>query len=228
MIVADDSAVIRAGVEALLALEPAVQVVATAASLDALGSAVDSWFGEPGGHDVVVTDIRMPPTNVDEGIVLAERLRSTHPWVGVVVLSQFADPAYLSRLISGGAERRGYLLKDNVAESDSLVTAIELVRSGGSFVDRQVTDLMVDRRARQTVSPVAKLTARELEILAALATGRSNVAIGEALFIGHRAVEKHINSIFSKLGLFDDPDVNRRVRAVLAYLESDTLADLTA
>lgn len=218
VVVADDSAVIRAGVEALLGLMDEVRVL-SAASLDDLDRVVDETFTESGRDDLVITDIRMPPTNVDEGIRAAVRLRTTHPWVGVLVLSQFADPVYLSRLIEGGAQRRGYLLKDHIADPGELATAIEVVRGGGSFVDRSVADLLVDRRARQP-SPVAGLTRREIEILAAVATGRSNAAIAASLFVTHRAVEKHINSIFHKLGLTDDRDANRRVQAVLAYLDA--------
>lgn len=224
VLVADDSAVIRAGVESLLDLETGVEVVATAGSLDELFSAVHSSLASPGGLDIVITDIRMPPTKTDEGIVAAERLRATSPDLGVIVLSQFADPGYLSRLISNGAARRGYLLKDNIAEPGELLTAIERVNDGGSFVDRNVADLLVERRARTTESPLDALSPRELDVLAAVATGRSNIAIGELLYIGHRSVEKHIGSIFAKLGLFDDRDENRRVRAVLTYLQ---LADLS-
>jgi DNA-binding NarL/FixJ family response regulator len=220
VLVADDSAVVRAGVRALLDLETAIEVVETVGSLDELTDAVNRVFVEPGDSDIVITDIGMPPTSTDEGIVAAEQLRRTHPWVGVIVLSQFADPTYLTRLIRDGAAGRGYLLKDHIPEPGELVTAIDLVSSGGSFVDRLVADLLVERRVRESASPLTSLTARELDVLAGLATGRSNVAIADMLFIGHRAVEKHISSIFTKLGLFDDPDANRRVRAVLTYLEA--------
>lgn len=218
VVVADDSAVVRAGVEALLALGPQVEVVGSAASLDGLLGVVAEVFTEPGGPDVVVTDIRMPPTATDEGVVAAEQLRASHPWVGVVVLSQVADPGFLARLTAGGPQRRGYLLKDRVADPGELVAAIEAVRSGGSFVDAEVADLLVRRSGGS--SPVGTLTAREVEVLRAVATGRSNVAIAETLFITHRAVEKHINSIFAKLGLHDDRDTNRRVSAVLTYLQT--------
>jgi DNA-binding NarL/FixJ family response regulator len=220
VLVADDSAVVRAGVRALLDLEPAIDVVDAIGSLHELRHAVEQNFVDPGGSDIVITDIRMPPTGTDEGIVAAEQLRTTHPWVGVIVLSQFADPVYLARLIREGASGRGYLLKDHIAEPGELITAIELVGCGGSFVDRQVADLLIERRVHGSASPLTVLTPRELDVLAGLATGRSNVAIGDMLFIGHRSVEKHISSIFTKLGLFDDPVANRRVRAVLAYLEA--------
>lgn len=214
VVVADDSAVVRAGVEALLGLSPGLEVVGVASALDPLLDVVERTFRAPAGRDVVVTDIRMPPAANDEGIVAAELLRRTHPWVGVVVLSQFADPAYLGRLMAGGPQRRGYLLKDHVSDPGELAAAVEAVADGGSYVDREVADLLVRRRA------VENLTQREIEVLGAVATGRSNAAIAERLFITHRAVEKHINSIFAKLGLYDDRDVNRRVSAVLAYLQA--------
>lgn len=224
VVVADDSLVVRAGVEAILGLVPGVEVVGTASSLPDLLDVVAGAFGAPGSAGVVVTDIRMPPTGTDEGIAAAERLRATHPWVGVVVLSQLADPAYLTRLMASGSQGRGYLLKDHVSEPGELATAVSAVAAGGSYVDGEVAGLLVRRRAEQPAgaapSPVAGLTQREVEVLRAVATGRSNMAIAEALFITHRAVEKHINSIFAKLGLHDDRDVNRRVSAVLAYLQA--------
>lgn len=224
VVVADDSAVVRAGVEAILGLNPDVEVVGTAPTLPELLDVAASAFATRGPADVVVTDIRMPPTGTDEGIAAAERLRATHPWVGVVVLSQLADPAYLVRLMAAGSQGRGYLLKDHVSDPGELATAVSAVASGGSYVDGEVAGLLVRRRAEQPAggapSPVAGLTQREVEVLRAVATGRSNMAIAEALFITHRAVEKHINSIFAKLGLHDDRDVNRRVSAVLAYLQA--------
>ena len=227
VVVADDSAVVRAGVEALLGLGAGVEVVGTAASLEGLLEVVDRVFAEPGATDVVVTDIRMPPGASDEGIAAAERLRDSHPWVGVVVLSQFADPVYLTRLMAAGPQGRGYLLKDHVSDPGELATAVAAVAGGGSYVDDEVAGLLVRRRAERVdaaagagPSPITTLTQREVEVLRAVATGRSNVAIAQALFVTHRAVEKHINSIFAKLGLYDDRDVNRRVSAVLAYLQA--------
>lgn len=220
VVVADDSAVVRAGVEALLALSPDVEVVGTAASLDDLLDVVGRAFPAPGGADVVVTDIRMPPTATDEGVVAAERLRTSHPWVGVVVLSQVADPGFLARLMADGPQRRGYLLKDRVSDPGELVAAIGAVASGGSFVDGEVADLLVRRSGERGggTSPLATLTPREVEVLREVATGRSNQAIADALFVTHRAVEKHINSIFAKLGLASDAESHRRVRAVLLFL----------
>jgi DNA-binding NarL/FixJ family response regulator len=213
--IADDSALIRAGVEALLEGEAGMAVVGRASTSDDLLHIVDDLC-----PDVVVTDIRMPPTHTDEGIVVADRLREAHPDIAVVVLSQFADPMWLERLLRGGSARRGYLLKDHLAEPGELVSAIELVAAGGSFVDPTVVGLLLDRQRARSASGLDRLTIREVEILGAVATGKSNAAIGEALFIGHRAVEKHINSIFSKLDLHDDPDTNRRVQAALLYLQT--------
>lgn len=229
--IADDSALVRAGVEAMLddhvsssgptAAAPdagrAIEVCGRASSLDELYAVVDAT-----APDVVVTDIRMPPTHGDEGIEAAIRLRDSHPTTGVVVLSQYADPAYLQRLLSTGSARRGYLLKDRLATPGELVTAIELVHRGGSFVDPTVVELLVAQQRVEMSSPLSRLTVRETEILAAVATGKSNTAIGEALFISQRAVEKHINSIFAKLDLAEDPDANRRVRAVLLFLRAGT------
>ena len=231
VVIADDSALVRAGVEAMLASTgsserdaagaaadggvPPVEVCGRASSLDELYD-----VGERGGPDVVVTDIRMPPSHDDEGIAAAIRLRESHPDLGVVVLSQYADPAYLQRLLAGGSHGRGYLLKDRLATPGELVTAIDLVRRGGSFVDPTVVEQLVARQRVEASSPLARLTARETEILAAIATGKSNAAIGEQLFIGQRAVEKHINSMFAKLDLHEDPDANRRVRAVLLFLRA--------
>ena len=214
IVIADDSVLVRAGVEALLGMEPGHEIVGVAGSLPELIEIVDQV-----SPDLVITDVRMPPTRVDEGIEAANRFRTSHPDVGVLVLSQFADPAYLRRLVDGGSGRRGYLLKDNLATPGELVTAIDLIHRGGSFIDPAVVELLVNQQSNKVSSSLTRLTERETEILAGIASGKSNVAIGEQLFIGHRAVEKHINSIFAKLDLFDDPDANRRVRAVLMYLQ---------
>ncbi len=215
IVIADDSMLIRAGIEAMLETETAISIVGQAASLDELLERVATE--EP---DVVVTDVRMPPGHFDEGIVAAGLLRSSHPAMGVVVLSQFADAAYLQRLVDGGSGRRGYLLKDRLASPGELARAINLVHQGGAFIDPTVVELLVDQQSKRVSSPLSFLTSRETEILAAIASGKSNAAIGQTLFVGHRAVEKHINSIFSKLGLHDDPDANRRVAAVLLFLQS--------
>jgi DNA-binding NarL/FixJ family response regulator len=214
ILLADDSLLIRSGVEALLHDEPSISIVGAASSLPELLTEVERL--QP---DLVITDVRMPPTMSDEGIQAACQLRATFPNMAVLVLSQVADPGFLRRIVDGGSSGRGYLLKDNLATPGELLTAIELVTSGGSFIDSAVVDLLVAQQSQRPQSPLDPLTAREREILAAIAMGKSNHAIGDELFISHRAVEKHINSIFSKLGLFDDPVINRRVQAVLMFLE---------
>lgn len=214
ILLADDSLLIRRGIEGLLLNEPSVELVGAAASLPELLAEVDRT-----APDLVITDVRMPPTMVDEGIAAAAQLRSTHPDLGVLVLSQFADGAYLRRLVENGSSRRGYLLKDNLATPGELMSAIDLIHRGGSFVDPTVVELLVDQQSKHLSSPIGQLTKRERDILSAVAGGKSNQAIGEELFISHRAVEKHINSIFAKLGLFEDPEINRRVQAVLMFLD---------
>ena len=215
VLLADDSLIVRAGVEALLASEPDIELVATAGTYDEVLAATVAHR-----PDVVVTDVRMPPTGTDEGIRVADHLGEHHPGTGVVVLSQHADPSYLHRLVERGSGRRGYLLKDNVASPGELRRAITLVWQGGSFIDPVVVESLVQRHAKQDRSLLRSLTPREHEVLAELAAGKSNTAIAAALFIGERAVEKHINAIFAKLGLFDAPEVNRRVQAVLAFLDA--------
>jgi DNA-binding NarL/FixJ family response regulator len=171
---------------------------------------------------VVVTDIRMPPDNTDEGIRAAERLRTTHPDVGVVVLSQYATPSYALALLEGGSAGRSYLLKERVLEPEQLVSAIRAVAGGGSVIDPKVVEALVAEDARGEQSPIHRLTARESDVLREMAAGKSNVAIGESLFLAERSVEKVIHSIFLKLGLTWEPSVNKRVKAVILYLaESD-------
>jgi DNA-binding NarL/FixJ family response regulator len=215
VLLADDSLLIRSGIEALMENEASVELVGAAASLPELVSEVDRL--KP---DLVITDVRMPPTMIDEGVQAACQLRETHPEVAVLVLSQVSDPSFLRRILDGGSGRRGYLLKDNLATPGELLTAIDLVTKGGSFIDPSLVDLLVAQQSQRARSPMDQLTAREREILGSIATGKSNQAIGDELFVSHRAVEKHINSIFAKLGLFDDPVINRRVQAVLLFLHS--------
>jgi DNA-binding NarL/FixJ family response regulator len=215
ILLADDSLLIRSGIEGLLSGEPDIELVGAVSSLPELLVAADRL--EP---DMVITDVRMPPSLTDEGIVAACHLRMKFPDMGVLVLSQIADPIYLRRLVENGSARRGYLLKDNLATPGELMSAIELVSKGGSFIDPAVVELLVGQQSKLVESPITLLTGREVEILSALATGRSNQAIASDLFISHRAVEKHINSIFAKLGLFEDPVVNRRVQAVLMFLNA--------
>jgi len=172
--------------------------------------------------DVVVTDIRMPPTGTDEGIQAAAWLRENQPNVGVVVLSQYTAPAYALALLQEGSAGRAYLLKERVAGANELAQAIRVVAGGGSVIDPLVVDELVRARARHRKSDLEWLTPRESEILAEMAQGKSNGAIAETLGVSERAVEKHSNAIFSKLGLSEERDVNRRVKAVLVYLSAQS------
>lgn len=213
VVLAEDNLLVREGVQRVLEDEPDIQVVATCGDLDALLAAVDSE--QP---DVVLTDIRMPPTNSDEGIRAAELLRTRHASVGVVVLSQYDDAAYAVALLGAGSGGRAYLLKDRVSDPESLVSAIREVARGGSVVDPKIVERLISAQRRAAHSPLAQLTPREREVLAEMAQGKNNTAIAQALVLTHRAVEKHINAIFSKLPLDQQPEVDRRVKAVLLYL----------
>jgi DNA-binding NarL/FixJ family response regulator len=168
----------------------------------------------------VLTDIRMPPTFTTEGIDAAKRIRSDYPGTGVVVLSQYVEEDYALELLSDGVEGLGYLLKERVSEVDELVRALHDVARGGSALDPKVVEGLLVRRNQDPGSALRGLTDRELEVLRELATGRSNAATAKALFMSERAVEKHVGSVFTKLGLLNEGDVNRRVMAVLAYLEA--------
>lgn len=213
MVLAEDNYLVREGVTRLLESVPDLEVLAACDDLDSLLTAVDVY--EP---DVVVTDIRMPPSGTDEGIRAAEQIRKTHPDIGVVVLSQYAEPAYAVSFLEGGSERRAYLLKERVSDLDQLHRAIVAVHDGGSVIDPKVVDALVASRSQRSESPVARLTSREREVLAEMAQGKNNAGIAAALVLSERAIEKHINSMFSKLGLSEEPDVHRRVKAVLLYL----------
>ncbi len=210
---ADDHYLIREGVAALIATEDDLELVATCEDFDSVLAAVDEH--EP---DVVVTDIRMPPTGTDEGVRLANTLRSTHPDVGVVVLSQFVEPTYALDLLAEGSAGRAYLLKERVSDVDELVHAIRAVSAGDSAIDPKVVEALVQARGAAADSPLRFLTPRELEVLAEIATGKNNAAIAQTLVLSERAVEKHINSIFSKLALSEEPAIHRRVKAVLLFL----------
>jgi DNA-binding NarL/FixJ family response regulator len=213
VVVAEDSYLLREGVCRLVAAEDDLEVVGSCGSYDELVELVQAT--KP---DVVITDIRMPPTGTDEGIRAAAELRVTQPETGVVVLSQHASPSYALALLEGGSEGRAYLLKDRVADADDLVDAVRTVASGGSVIDPKVVEALVSSKARVSRSPLDHLTPREREILGEVAQGKSNAAIAATLVLSERAVEKHINSILSKLHLTEEPDVNRRVKAVLVYL----------
>lgn len=211
VLIADDSLLVREGVATVLRHSDDIELAGTCEDLDGLLAAVDA---DP--PDVVVTDIRMPPTGTDEGIRAATTIRERHPEVGVVVLSQYAEAPYAIALLEGGSERRAYLLKERVSEADQLVAAIRTVADGGSVIDPKVVEGLVT--SRRAPSPVARLSPREREVLAEIAQGKNNAGVAATLVLSERAVEKHINSLFSKLGLTEEPDVHRRVKAVLLYL----------
>ena len=210
---ADDNLLVREGLLQVLASEDEVDVVASCDDLPSLLEAV-----ETASPQVVVTDIRMPPSQSDEGIQIARTLHGTHPDVGVVVLSQYVEPSYALALLEHGSRRRGYILKERVHDREQLVTAIQTVAAGGSVIDSTVVDVLVAAKSRAAASPLADLTPREVEVLSQIAQGKGNGAIADSLVLTKRAVEKHINSIFLKLGLSDAEDVSKRVKAALLFL----------
>jgi DNA-binding NarL/FixJ family response regulator len=220
VVLAEDNFLVREGVRRLLEGDDGIDVVATCADLPSLRAAVDALR-----PDVLVTDIRMPPTGTDEGIRAAGELRGSHPELGVVVLSQYDEPEYAVALLARGAAARAYLLKDALGEPDDLVHAIREVAAGRSVIDPQVVEGLVAARTRFDTSPVRRLSPRELEVLSHMAQGRSNEAIAAELVISIRVVEKHISAIFGKLGLAEEPDVHRRVKAVLIYLSEGRPAE---
>jgi DNA-binding NarL/FixJ family response regulator len=213
LVLADDHYLVREGTRRLLEAQPDIEVVAACGDLDSLLAAVESEL-----PDVVVTDIRMPPTGSDEGIRAAELLRETHPQIGVVVLSQYADPRYALPLLEHGTERRAYLLKERVDDVEQLVGAIRAVAEGGSVVDPKVVEALVAENARAERSPLHDLTPREHDVLREMASGKNNAAIAATLFLTERSVEKVIHSIFLKLGLGWETTVHKRVKAVVLYL----------
>lgn len=217
IVIAEDNALLRDGMVRLFDRIEDIEVIGSCGSLPDLLDLVEAVV-----PDVVVTDIRMPPTGTDEGVQAARIIRARHPGMGVVVLSQYASPAYALALLEDGSDRRSYLLKDRVADVEDLADAVRAVALGGSRIDPRVIDELVNARARGGRSPLEQLTAREKEILGEIATGKSNGAIAASLYLSERAVEKHSNSIFAKLGVAAEPDVNRRVMAVLVYLGATT------
>jgi len=210
---AEDNVLLREGVSRLVAANEDFELVGVASDLPQLLALVSEQ-----APDVVVTDIRMPPTGTDEGIRAAAWIRENHPRVGVVVLSQYSAPKYAVALLERGSAGRAYLLKERVGSVDELARAIRTVAQGGSVIDHTVVDELVRARSRERTSGMSSLTARESQILAEMAQGKSNSAIAAAVAVSERAVEKHTNSIFAKLGLTEEKDVNRRVKAVLVYL----------
>jgi DNA-binding NarL/FixJ family response regulator len=213
VVFAEDNYLVREGTAALLATSDQVELVGTATTRDELLAAVEQH-----APDAVLTDIRMPPTGTNEGIEAAKTIRASHPEIGVVVLSQFVEEDYAFDLLKNGASGLGYLLKERVADVDELVRALGEVARGGSVLDPKVVEALVSAKDRMAHSPLAQLTDREREVLSHMAQGENNAAIAASLFLTERAVEKHINSLFHKLGLTEEPDVHRRVMAVLAFL----------
>ena len=213
VVFAEDNYLVREGTAALLATSDEVELVGTATTRDELLAAVEEH-----APDAVLTDIRMPPTGTNEGIEAAKTIRASHPEIGVVVLSQFVEEDYAFDLLKDGASGLGYLLKERVADVDELVRALGEVARGGSVLDPKVVEALVSAKDRMAHSPLAQLTDREREVLSHMAQGENNAAIAASLFLTERAVEKHINSLFHKLGLTEEPDVHRRVMAVLAFL----------
>jgi DNA-binding NarL/FixJ family response regulator len=213
IVLAEDEYLVREGLRRLLETGESLEVASTCTDLESLLEAVERE--QP---DVVLTDIRMPPSYTDEGIQAAARLRETHPEVGVVVLSQHAVPAYVLALMEGGCERRAYLLKERVNDLDQLFAAIHAVAKGDSVFDPKVVEALVAENARSEESPLNELTPREREVLREMAEGKNNAAIAGALFLTERSVEKVIHSIFLKLDLRWETNVHKRVKAVVLYL----------
>jgi DNA-binding NarL/FixJ family response regulator len=213
LVLAEDHYLVREGLRRLLATRPEFEIAAVCGDLDSLLAAVEAE--QP---DVVVTDIRMPPDSADEGIQAAERLRETNPKVGVVVLSQYANPSYALALLERGSAGRAYLLKERVNDLEQLETAIRTVADGGSVIDPKVVEALVAENARSEESPLGQLTPREREVLHEMAQGKNNAAIAAALTLTERSVEKVIHSIFLKLGLTWETTIHKRVTAVVLYL----------
>ncbi len=213
LVLAEDQYLVREALRRLLETRDDFEVAAVCEDLDSLLEAVEAER-----PDVVVTDIRMPPGNMDEGIQAATRLRETSPEVGVVVLSQYASPSYVLALLEGGSERRAYLLKERVKDLEQLAAAISAVAAGGSVMDPKVVEGLVAENARAEDSPLNELTPRERDVLREMAEGKNNAAIAEALVLTERSVEKVIHSMFLKLGLTWETAVHKRVKAVILYL----------
>ena len=213
---AEDSYIVREGLEQLLAGSEEIEVLASCADMTSLLEAVAA---DP--PDVVLTDIRMPPDGDDAGIQIAARLRETNPEIGVVVLSQYSEPGFVLRLLDSGSEGRAYLLKERIADRAELTRAIRAVAEGSSVIDPKIVEVLVQARSRAQSSPLAEMTPRELDVLAGVAEGKSNSAIAAELVLTKRAIEKHINAIFLKLGLTyseDAEQISKRVKATLIFL----------
>lgn len=219
VVFADDNFLVRAGVSALLGEGDEIELVAAVGDADALIRAVIEHR-----PDAVLTDIRMPPSHTAEGIEAAKRIRAEHPGIGVVVLSQFADDDYAFDLLQDGVGGLGYLLKERVADRDELVRALQEVARGGSALDPKIIEALLARKSGEEPAALRSLSDREHEVLQQMATGRNNHTIAKTLYMSDRAVEKHIGSIFSKLGLAEEHEMNRRIMAVLAFLEATDAA----
>ncbi|WP_329000171.1 response regulator transcription factor [Kribbella sp. NBC_00709] len=215
VVFADDNFLVREGISALLTEADEIDLVETVVDPAGLLRAVAEHR-----PDAVLTDIRMPPTFTTEGIDAAKQIRAEHPSTGVVVLSQYVEEDYAFDLLSDGVAGLGYLLKERVSQLDELVRALYDVARGRSVLDPRVVEGLLARKAQDARSPLLRLTEREREVLQEMAAGRSNAATSKALYMSERSVEKHIGSLFQKLGLADESDVNRRVMAVLAFLEA--------
>ncbi|WP_245568577.1 response regulator transcription factor [Nocardia concava] len=215
VVVAEDSMLIRDSVLRVLATDDTIEVVGIATDYDATVQLVRTT--EP---NVLITDIRMPPTGTDEGIRLARQLRVTQPGTGVIALSHYAEPQYATGLLDGGSAGRGYLLKEHIARFDQLLSAVHVVAGGGSVLDPVIVETLLARRREDAM--VYRLTARERQVLAEIAGGGSNRVVAQRLSLSQRAVEKHINSIFAKFGLTSDPALDQRVTAVLMFLAAHT------
>jgi DNA-binding NarL/FixJ family response regulator len=215
LVLADDNYLVREGIAALLAEVDEIDLVATVGDPQSLLKAVAEYT-----PDAVLTDIRMPPTFTSEGIEAAKQIRAEHPTIGVVVLSQYVEADYAFDLLADGVSGLGYLLKERVSELDDLLRALGDVTRGGSALDPKIVESLIGRRAADDRSPLLGLSDREREVLQEMATGRTNAMIAKTLFMSDRAVEKHIGSVFQKLGLVEEGEVNRRVMAVLKFLEA--------
>jgi len=213
LVLGEDNALLREGMRGMLSAVEDLDLVASCADLPTLLEQTD--IQRP---DVVLTDIRMPPRWTDEGVQLARHCRVHHPETAVVLLSQYVDPGYVRSLLDSGSAGRGYLLKERVSDLDQLVDCVRTVAAGGSVVDPQVIDQLVRVGRRSSTGNIGRLSLREQEVLAEMARGHTNARIAETLFITQRAVEKHINSIFAKLGVNQTDEGHPRVRAVLLYL----------
>ena len=213
VVLAEDHYLVREGVRGLLDSQADIEVVAVCGDLDSLFAAVKAEH-----PDVVVTDIRMPPGNADEGIQAAARLRASEPDIGVVVLSQYANPTYALALLEDGSEGRSYLLKERIQDVEQLASAIRAVADGGSVIDPKVVEALVGENTRTEGSPLSQLTPRERDVLREMASGKSNAAIADALYLTESSVEKVIHSMFQKLELTWEPSIHKRVKAVVLYL----------